>query len=219
MSNLKLYHISRFFLKPLIIPLDYLQTKFTKYFSLMNIGTTSTSTYNKMIKALFNKKDFVLDCGCGIGHFAKLFDTNKYIGLDINSNFIIQAKTQNPKHYFFSFEDKKILIYKKKVSTILINNVIHHLSKDDMTRLFNYFKKNLVKKKIKVFVIEPIAPKNFFSFEFFIKAMDIGDYMNSYSGYLKVLGKFVIIKKHEKIKFEANTVFKGSSIIIEGYLR
>jgi hypothetical protein len=73
--NVKIiYNLSRFLLKPLIILVDQLQTNFTKHFTLMNVGTTQLDDYNKLIKSFFKKKDFILDCGCGVGHFSRLFN-------------------------------------------------------------------------------------------------------------------------------------------------
>ena len=104
MNNKQLYKITRFFLKPLIIFVDFLQNNFTKNFALMNIGTTEMQSYKELISSFFKKKDFILDCGCGVGHFSKLFSSKKYIGIEINDNFVkIQEQTRLLKNLQFVF--------------------------------------------------------------------------------------------------------------------
>ena len=43
----------------------------------------------------------------------------------------------NKQYKFMSFEDKNIRRYKKHINSILINNVIHHLSDDQVSSTFN----------------------------------------------------------------------------------
>ncbi len=92
MNNKQLYKFTRLLLKPLIITADFLQNNFTNNFALMNVGTTEIKSYKNLIKKSFNKNDFIIDCGCGVGHFCRLFDKKKYVGIEINNNFIKLAK-------------------------------------------------------------------------------------------------------------------------------
>ena len=86
------FKITRFILFPIIIIADFLQNNFTNYFTPMNLGPVTTKSWSKMINNFFKKKDFVLDYGCGVGFFCRLFNHKKYLGIDINKNFIISAK-------------------------------------------------------------------------------------------------------------------------------
>ena len=132
------FKITRFILFPIIITADFFQNNFTKYFTPMNVGPVTTKNWSKMINKFFKKNDFVLDYGCGVGFFCKLFNHKKYIGIDINKNFITNAKKINKQYKFMSFEDKNIRRYRKHINSILINNVIHHLSDDQVSSTFNF---------------------------------------------------------------------------------
>ena len=85
-----------------------------------------------------------------------------------------------------SFEDKNIRRYKKHINSILINNVIHHLSDDQVSSTFNFIR-NHSKKKSKILIIEPLFPTEFFSLQFFLKALDIGNYIRTKDQYLSIL--------------------------------
>ena len=146
------YRITRFILYPIIFIADFLQNNFTKYFTLMNVGPVSTKNWSDLISKYFTKKDYILDFGCGVGFFSKHFHHKKYIGIDVNKEFILNAKKNNKKYKFLTFEDKNILKYKNIINSIYISNVLHHLSDDDTKKIFNYFR-NHTKKKSKILII------------------------------------------------------------------
>ncbi len=207
------FKITRFILFPIIITADFFQNNFTKYFTPMNVGPVTTKNWSKMINKFFKKNDFVLDYGCGVGFFCKLFNHKKYIGIDINKNFITNAKKINKQYKFMSFEDKNIRRYKKHINSILINNVIHHLSDDQVSSTFNFIR-NHSKKKSKILIIEPLFPTEFFSLQFFLKALDIGNYIRTKDQYLSILKNEINIKGSFKRKFGI-----GTAIIFHGYIR
>ena len=205
------FKITRFVLFPIIIIADFLQNNFTNYFTPMNLGPVTTKSWSTMINNFFKKKDFVLDYGCGVGFFCRLFNHKKYLGIDINKNFIISAKKINKKYKFANFDSKDIKKY--NFNSILINNVIHHLSDKQVKDSFKFLRKNS-KKKSKILIVEPLFPNNFFSFQFFLKALDIGNFIRSKEQYLKILKKEIIIKGSYKRQFGI-----GTAIIFHGYLR
>ena len=208
-----IYKITRLILFPIIILANFFQNNFTKYFTPMNIVPVTTKNWSEIINKFFKKKDFVLDYGCGVGFFCKLFNHKKYIGIDINKNFIINAQKINKDYKFYNFDQNNIKKYKKDINAILINNVIHHLSDKQVRDSFNYIRKNS-KKKSKILIIEPLYPTNFFSLQFFLKALDIGNYIRTKTEYLKILKKEVDMKESYKRKFGI-----GTAIIFHGYLK
>lgn len=181
---------------PVIMLADLLQTNFTKYFTPMNMGPVTEPLYTEEIKKFFSKKDYVLDYGCGVGFFSKIFNKRKYIGLEINSNFIKRAKKINRGYRFKNFNEKKLEKYIKNVDAVLINNVLHHMSDKQIKDSIYFIKKNSKKKKIKLIAIEPVFPKEFFSLQFFMKALDIGNYIRTINEYKKQLKKYSKIKKN-----------------------
>lgn len=205
------FKITRFILFPIIIIADFLQNNFTNYFTPMNLGPVTTKSWSTMINNFFKKRDFVLDYGCGVGFFCRLFNHKKYLGIDINKNFIISAKKINRKYKFTGFDSKDIKKY--NINSILINNVIHHLSDKQVKDSFRFLRKNS-KKKSKILIVEPLFPNNFFSLQFFLKALDIGNFIRSKEQYLKILKEEIIIKDSYKRQFGI-----GTAIIFHGYLR
>ena len=190
---MNVYKLTRFFLFPIILLADYLQTNYTKYFTPMNMGPVNEPIWKKTILKYLNSKNYVLDYGCGVGFFCKLFNSKKYVGLEINKNFIIRAKKINKNYNFFELQDKKIITYKNKINAIFINNVLHHMSDNQIHRTLKFLKKNS-KKNSKFLIIEPLLPQNFFSTQFFLKALDIGNFLRTKEGYLKNLKRVKILK-------------------------
>ena len=212
MINL-LYKIFRFILFPIIYFADFLQNNLTSFFSPMNMGPVSEDEYSQHIKKNISKKNYVLDFGSGAGFFSNLFNPNKYLGVDINKNFIRVSKIKNQKYRYIILEKDYLRGYERKINLIFINNVLHHLSDKQILDTFSYFKKKLG-KKTELFIIEPIFPKTFFSLEFFMKVVDIGNNIKTKKNYLTLLKKVINIKN-----FYVRKVGIGSVLIIKGFIK
>ncbi len=208
-----LYIIFRIILYPLIILANFLQNNLTSIFTPMNMGPTSEDSYSKFIKKNFKKKDFVLDFGCGAGFFAKLFNYKNYLGVEINESFLNTSKKKNPKHNFRLLKDNYLKGYENKINFIFINNVLHHLTDDQIIKTFIFLKKKL-RKRFKVFIIEPLLPKTFFSIEFFMKVLDIGNNIKNKKNYVKILKKILDIHSYQVKK-----VSIGSVLVVKGYVK
>tara|TARA_B110000881_G_C18582017_1_gene522353 strand:- start:224 stop:865 length:642 start_codon:yes stop_codon:yes gene_type:complete len=203
------YKITRFLLMPIIILADFLQTNFTKHFTPMNMGPVTEPSYTNEIKKFFFNKDYVMDFGCGIGYFCNIFDKKKYIGLEINPKFIKRAKEINEQYIFKNFKDKKIKKLTKRVNAVLINNVLHHMSDEQVKNAVKFIKQNSKQGKVKLIAIEPVFPKKFFSLQFFLKALDIGNYIRTTSEYKKILKRNFKIKKSytQKVGIANSVIF------------
>ena len=151
MINL-LYKIFRFILFPIIYFADFLQNNLTSFFSPMNMGPVSEDEYSQHIKKNISKKNYVLDFGSGAGFFSNLFNPNKYLGVDINKNFIRVSKIKNQKYRYRILEKDYLRGYERKINLIFINNVLHHLSDKQILDTFSYFKK--ARKKTELFIID-----------------------------------------------------------------
>ena len=90
--------------------------------------------------------------------------------------------------------------------------MLHHLTDKQVSDTFLFFKKNL-KKKTEVFIIEPLFPKTFFSLEFFLKVLDIGNNIKTKENYLVLFKKIISIKSYNVRK-----VGIGSVLIIKGHI-
>ena len=148
-----LYPTFRTLLYPFIILANFLQNNFTSFFQPMNMGPTSKDSYANFIKKNFNKKNYVLDYGCGAGFFSQLFHPKKYLGVEINKSFLNTSKKRNSKHTFKLLKKNYLKGYENKIDYIFINNVLHHLTDEQILETFNFFKKklkNIIKKDISI---------------------------------------------------------------------
>ena len=214
-SNLitKLYKIHRFILYPIIYLADFLQNNCSNFFTPMNIGPVSENFYGVFLKKNISKNDFVLDFGSGAGFFSTLFDKKKYLGVEINKNFVLTSKKKY-KNYNFRLLNKHCLNgYRNKIDTILINNVMHHLSDAQIEQTFLFFKKKL-RPKTKVFIVEPLFPKTFLSWEFFLKVVDIGHNIKNQKNYLKIFRKCFLINS-----FIVKEIRISHVLILKGFLK
>jgi SAM-dependent methyltransferase len=208
-----LYKIFRLLLFPLIFLANFLQNKLTSFFTPMNMGPVSKDDYSLHIKKNISKKDFILDYGSGAGFFSRLFNPKKYLGVDINRNFIRVSKNKNHKYNYRVLEKDYLKGYEKKINLIFINNVLHHLTDYQIFETFSYFKKKL-NDRTKFFIIEPLFPKSFFSLEFFMKVIDIGNNIKTKKSYLFILRKVIKIENYYEKK-----VGIGSVLIIKGRIK
>ena len=76
-----------------------------------------------------------------------------------------------------------------------------------------FFSPACPKKKTKILIVEPLFPTKFFALEFFMKVIDIGNYIKNKKEYLKMFSNYVKINKTQIKKFGIGTV-----LIIHGYL-
>ena len=94
-----------------------------------------------------------------------------------------------------------------------MNNVLHHMSDNQINLALQFLKKNS-KKNTKLLIIEPLLPKKFFSLQFFLKALDIGNFIRDKKNYLRIIKKYVDIDSVFLKKFGISSV-----IVFFGYLR
>jgi len=190
---MNIYKLTRIILYPIILVADYLQTNYAKFFTLMNVGPVNDPAWTRMILKHLSYKNYVLDYGCGVGFFCKIFNKKRYLGLEINKKLLQRAKKINKGYKFLELKDKKVTKFKNKINAVLINNVLHHMSGNQINLALQFLKKNS-KNNTKLLIIDPLLPKKFFSLQFFLKALDIGNFMRRKEDYIKVLKRVKILK-------------------------
>jgi SAM-dependent methyltransferase len=75
----------------------------------------------------------VLDCGCGTGEFASLFDPARYLGVDIHPGYVAFARRHRPRHRFDVADLCHWAGDGSAFDFVLVNGVLHHL--DDAAAL------------------------------------------------------------------------------------
>ena len=210
---MNIYKLTKITLYPIILVADYLQTNYPKFFTLMNIGPVNDPAWKRTILKHLSYKNYVLDYGCGVGFFCKIFNKKRYLGLEINRKFLQRAKKINKGYNFLELKDKKVKKFKNKINAVFINNVLHHMSDNQINLALQFLKKNS-KKNTKLLIIEPLLPKKFFSLQFFLKVLDIGNFIRDKKNYLRVLKKYIDIDSVFLKKFGISSV-----IVFFGYLK
>jgi len=102
----------------------------------------------------------ILDFGCGEGIFSATFgDANKikYIGIDRDFNSIKFARELNRSAIFF-VNDENICFKIKNFDFILLNNVLHHMTHNEIEILLSEIKRVL--KENGVLIVTELAPRD-----------------------------------------------------------
>ncbi|MFH1460446.1 MAG: class I SAM-dependent methyltransferase [Candidatus Omnitrophota bacterium] len=101
-----------------------------------------------------NLKKNILDFGCGHGIFSGLFkNTNiNYIELDCDLNSLLFAKYIHQNNLYLCAGE--LLCFKQNIfDYIILNNVLHHMDKKSIIKLFDEIIR-VLKNKRKVIIIE-----------------------------------------------------------------
>lgn len=74
----------------------------------------------------------VLDIGCGPGTNAKYFTASQYLGMDINPEYIAEARECYDREYFVADVRTYTPPADVRFDFILVNSFLHHLNSDDV---------------------------------------------------------------------------------------
>jgi SAM-dependent methyltransferase len=131
--------------------------------------------FNEYIKV--NKKDLVLDIGCGPGNYRQLIKSENYFGIDINCKSIDQAKEIYPNDNFDCLPVQEISSkLNKNFDKIILLGLLHHISDQDAINLFNDLK-NVVMPQSQVFCLDTSFKKNQKFFSKMMAKLDKGNHV------------------------------------------
>ena len=196
-----IYHFFRIIFYPIRLIIYLIQSNFIRFFNLMDLGATQEPNWKEYIKENINLNHKILDFGCGTGNFSNLFKKDKYLGIDINKNFISYAKQKNPEYNFITVDYIKNnkFVYEKR-DVILVNGVLHHISDENINKSFEIIKK-ISNQNAKILILEPTKPVSIFTLDFIQKILDLGINIKSSLEYEELLKKYINIEKITTYKF------------------
>lgn len=168
---------------------------------------------NKFLNYIPNKKNIILDYGCGEGIFTKNILKNKKIHKVLLYDKEIGLKSIIKKKYKYCPKIKWVKNYKNyKFNIVLINSVSQYISENDWKNLIKSFFKN---KKLDLIIVSDI-PKYYRAYELFYLLIFkpqsalrlVISYLNfnyiSSNFYFKRLSKVNIRSKKFNYKIESN---------------
>ena len=98
-----------------------------------------------------------LDCGCGTGEFANLFDPARYLGVDIHPGYIAFARRGKPRHRFEVADLTNWPGGPSGFDLVLVNGVLHHLGDAEARALLETAVRALAPAGT-LLVIEDVSP-------------------------------------------------------------
>jgi ubiquinone/menaquinone biosynthesis C-methylase UbiE len=131
----------------------------------------------------------VLDVGCGTGDFSLLFPSKKYLGIDINKNYIHFARGRYLK-YIFLLSDISDYKLKKYFDATLLISVLHHLNNDQAIKILSKIC-NCTKK---IIIVIDLNPKTSLLKKILIK-LDRGKFIRNTKEKVALLSQFGKIVK------------------------
>lgn len=154
------------------------------------------------------KEKKVLDFGCGTGSNCFIFDSNNYLGIDVDKDRINYAKKLYPNYSFMTIKDCKIPVKDNHFDFVCIFATLHHIPDDIALRYTKEFYR-ILKKGGKILAIEAYASKTHRFNNWFMDLVDRGEHIRSEDGYHKLFGKGFKIKTLKRFKtfFFYNMVF------------
>ena len=159
---------------------------------------------NKILENFnFDKKNKILDIGCGTGNILKILPKKvNYFGFDNNSKCINFAKKKYSNHFFYEgYFDNKTKKTIPNVDLVIMNAVLHHLNDGQIYELLPIIKSKLDKNG-KIICIDPFYSTDIKNlkdyskkFRNLIASFDRGNYVRTKKQYKKILETNFIIDK------------------------
>lgn len=130
----------------------------------------------------------ILDVGCGPGTNAGMFSGWEYVGIDLNSNYIENAKTKFPGKTFYCGDATSLDLEGDKFPIILINSLMHHLNDVECSQLLAGVKPILAQHG-SIIVQEPLTPNKDQRLMRFLMKQDRGDYFRPLADWKSIFEK------------------------------
>ncbi len=156
----------------------------------------ATEKYMKSVlleKINFSEKR-VLDFGCGVGSYCLLFDSDKYLGIDIDDKRIAYAQKHYPQYKFQKIDIKYL---REKFDYIFIVSTLHHLNnatgREYIRHLFKILDSNGA-----IVGMEPCLFPNTCLNNWFMKFIDKGKFIRTEKDYMSLFNGFFQFKVQKK---------------------
>jgi SAM-dependent methyltransferase len=137
-----------------------------------------------------------LDCGCGTGEFAQLFDAEHYLGVDLHPGYVEFAQGRHPQHRFAVADLRSWPGAGTPFDLVLVNGVLHHLE-DDAARAFLATAARQLAPGGTLLVIEDVTLPRPPLLTRLVHWLDYGDYIRDASGWTDLVSQVLPIARSE----------------------
>ena len=155
--------------------------------------TGTEKAKRKIVEQYLNIKNNqkILDIGCGTGVLLNYIKSNvKYVGYDINENYINLAKIKyKDKGEFYCISVNESNIYGNEFDCVVAIGILHHLDDNESEELIKSAKKHL-KPDGYLLMVEPCWFNSQNKIEKFIMSQDRGQNIRTQAQYLELLNKY-----------------------------
>lgn len=166
------------------------------------------------IKHVLNpqEKEKILDVPCGTGTLYHLTNPADYIGIDIDSGRIEDAKKCNPDIDFRVGSADATGFNNGEFDKILVAGLFHHLNDELFVNVLQEMER-ILKSNGKIVILEAIWPKRFYNLTGYLgRMMDEGKYVRYENQYLEKFEKLFNISHIENL---TRLTFEYSLIVLE----
>jgi 2-polyprenyl-3-methyl-5-hydroxy-6-metoxy-1,4-benzoquinol methylase len=170
---------------PIKLLIDILQSSLSSMFRFMNFSSID-SNFNKFVKNNYQKGLKILDFGSGFGNFAKLFDFNDYLGIEINHKYISKSRKLNSNYNFLNINLAQIKL-DRKYDLVIIYGVLHHIPNHEVRLILDNIK-NSLEDRGKIYIYEPLPPQSLSNIKSLIlKNLDLGNFIRTNSELISLI--------------------------------
>lgn len=136
----------------------------------------------------------VLDLGCGFGNLAPYFNRADYTGVDLDPDRIQWAKShrgESSRRRFLCGDVTRLNLPDQSFDKAIAYGILHHLSDSEASGFFGELKRVV---KGPVVFSDPVFSR-FHPVNNFLCRHDLGHYVRTEEGYLKLVGSALRIKE------------------------
>jgi SAM-dependent methyltransferase len=145
----------------------------------------------------------VLDVGCGPGTNTHVFASSDYLGIDINPNYIADARNRYGRRFVVADVTNYLGGDEGKFDFVFVNSMLHHIDDTGIRKLLSHLS-SLVSQDGHVHILDLVLPDRQRSLSHMLARMDRGQFPRSVSNLRGLVDEVL-----EVVDFEAFPLTAG----------
>lgn len=161
------------------------------YTFLRKIIEANFTSQRKVISKELSNSGLILDIPCGIGEFSVFFDKDRYVGVDLNEEYVRYGVKKYKKNLMVG-DATQLVFDDESFDSVLISGFLHHLNNEEVVKVLDESYR-VLKKDGKLLLIEDAPGRSFISK--YLQRYDVGTNIRSIDYYHKILSEKFKIEK------------------------